>query len=148
MDTRRRSTLLMSVLALAAPVLALSAPSSSAGGGTVLVTSVAHGGGLAYDTAKLTAKAGKVTIIMHYPKLPAGTTGTPDPHNIAIKGPIVQQYGIATVAPHGVNVRGKVVRPGGTSVVTAILKPGVYEFYCSVDGHEADGMKGTLIVKK
>ena len=27
------------------------------------------------------------------------------------------------------------------------LKPGTYTFYCSVDGHEAAGMKGTLTVK-
>ena len=36
---------------------------------------------------------------------------------------------------------------GGTSTVTATLKPGTYTFYCSVDGHEAAGMKGTLTVK-
>jgi uncharacterized cupredoxin-like copper-binding protein len=27
------------------------------------------------------------------------------------------------------------------------LKPGSYEFYCQVPGHEAAGMKGTLTVK-
>jgi uncharacterized cupredoxin-like copper-binding protein len=30
--------------------------------------------------------------------------------------------------------------------VTANLKPGTYEFYCSVPGHEQAGMKGTLTV--
>jgi plastocyanin len=45
-------------------------------------------------------------------------------------------------------VRGKIVGPGGTSIVTAFLKPGVYEFYCSVSDHAEFGMKGTLIVKK
>ena len=35
---------------------------------------------------------------------------------------------------------------GGTSKVTADLKPGKYEFYCSVPGHEQAGMKGTLTV--
>ena len=39
------------------------------------------------------------------------------------------------------------VGQGGTSKVTANLKPGTYEFYCSVPGHEAGGMKGTLTVK-
>ena len=31
--------------------------------------------------------------------------------------------------------------------VLTVAKPGTYEFYCSVPGHETDGMKGTLIVK-
>jgi uncharacterized cupredoxin-like copper-binding protein len=40
-----------------------------------------------------------------------------------------------------------VVGSGGTSSFTATLKPGSYEFYCAVPGHEAGGMKGTLTVK-
>ena len=36
---------------------------------------------------------------------------------------------------------------GGTSKVSVNLKPGTYTFYCSVPGHEAGGMKGTLTVK-
>jgi uncharacterized cupredoxin-like copper-binding protein len=40
-----------------------------------------------------------------------------------------------------------VVGQGGKSVASADLKPGQYTFYCSVDGHEAAGMTGTLTVK-
>lgn len=57
------------------------------------------------------------------------------PHNVAIRG-------------NGVKKLGKVVLKGGTSTVTATLKPGRYLFYCSVAGHEAGGMKGTLVVLK
>jgi plastocyanin len=56
------------------------------------------------------------------------------PHDIAIRG-------------SGVSQVGKVVQNGGTSTVSETLKPGTYTFYCSVDGHEAAGMKGTLTVK-
>jgi plastocyanin len=36
---------------------------------------------------------------------------------------------------------------GGTKTATVDLEPGSYEFICSVPGHEAQGMKGTLEVK-
>ena len=56
------------------------------------------------------------------------------PHDIAVKG-------------SGVSQIGPVVSNGGVSTVTTTLSPGTYTFYCSVDGHEAAGMKGTLTVK-
>jgi uncharacterized cupredoxin-like copper-binding protein len=102
-------------------------------GGSALKVSADPTGDLAYTKKTLTAKAGKVTIVMAYPNNSA-TANAYTQHNIAIKG-------------HGVKVLGKPVYPGGTSTVTATLKPGVYEFYCSVPGHEAAGMKGTLVVK-
>ena len=36
----------------------------------------------------------------------------------------------------------------GQMQVTVTLKPGTYEFYCTVPGHEAGGMKGKLVVTK
>ncbi len=56
------------------------------------------------------------------------------PHDIAIKG-----AGVSQVGP--------VVTNGGVSTVAATLPPGKYEFYCSVDGHAAAGMRGTLTIK-
>jgi plastocyanin len=69
--------------------------------------------------------AGPVRLVM--------TNPSSVPHNIAIKG-------------NGVSVKGKEVRSGDRSVVTATLKSGSYEFYCSIDAHEQAGMKGTLVV--
>lgn len=83
-------------------------------------------GALAFDVEELTADAGTVTITMKNP--------SPVPHNIAVKG-------------NGVDDKGLVVLTGGTSTVSADLKPGTYTFYCSVPGHEAAGMTGTLVVK-
>jgi plastocyanin len=54
-------------------------------------------------------------------------------HNIAVK--------------NGTTEEGPVVGQGGTSRVSANLRPGEYVFFCSVPGHEEGGMKGTLTVK-
>ena len=42
---------------------------------------------------------------------------------------------------------GAEVSNGGTSKFSTKVKPGTYEFLCTVPGHEAGGMKGTLTVK-
>jgi plastocyanin len=83
-------------------------------------------GALAFDFNKATATAGSVTLVM--------PNQSPITHDISVKG-------------NGINQQGPRVGTGGTSKVTVNLKPGTYEFYCSVPGHEAGGMKGTLTVK-
>jgi uncharacterized cupredoxin-like copper-binding protein len=115
----RRMTLV--ILALACS-LAVAGVATSAT--TLKLTSDPHGA-LKFNKKVLRAKAGKVTIVMR--------NLAPLLHNIALKG-------------KGVNVKGKIVAKGKSSVVTATLKKGRYTFYCSVPGHEAAGMKGTLIV--
>ncbi len=82
-------------------------------------------GQLAFVTNTATASAGSVTFKM--------ANQSSSQHNIAIKGPVTGT--------------GQVVSKGGVSTFTATLKPGTYEFYCQVPGHEAGGMKGTLVVK-
>lgn len=57
-------------------------------------------------------------------------------HNIAIEDSAGTKLGA-----------GKNVANGGTSKLTATLKPGKYIFLCTVPGHAAGGMKGTLTVK-
>ncbi|HEX3453116.1 MAG TPA: plastocyanin/azurin family copper-binding protein [Gaiellaceae bacterium] len=105
---------------------ALAAVSLAFAGSTTLFKISASKTSLAYNKKVLTAKTGKVTIVMTNPSFLS--------HDVAIKG-------------NGVRVKGKVVGKGGTSRVTANLKPGTYTFYCTVPGHEAAGMKGKLIVK-
>jgi plastocyanin len=101
-----------------------SATTTSSGGGTQLALA-ADPSQLKFDKSQLSAPAGKVTITM--------TNPSSLQHDVSIKG--------------GVNVQGNVVGQGGKSVASADLKPGQYTFYCSVDGHEAAGMTGTLTVK-
>ena len=94
------------------------------GGGGQQLSLQADPSQLKFNTKKLSAKAGKVTITMTNP---SGLQ-----HNIALKG--------------GVSAQGPIVGQGGKSVVSTTLKPGKYTFYCAVDGHEAAGMNGELDV--
>lgn len=84
-------------------------------------------GQLAFVANKASATKGAVTLVM---KNPATVQ-----HNIAIK------QGSTVVG------KGPIVGKGGTSTFKATLKPGSYEFFCEVQGHEAGGMKGALTVR-
>jgi plastocyanin len=130
----KRRTLAL-CLALAALILALAAcgggdddgePAGNGGGdGAALELVAGPGDELKFDQTSLEAAAGEVTITM----VNEGDL----PHNVAIKG-------------NDVDEKGEIVQNGGTSTVTATLEPGEYTFYCSVPGHEAGGMTGTLTV--
>jgi uncharacterized cupredoxin-like copper-binding protein len=102
--------------------------SSGGGGGgassTVKLTAD-PGGALKFDTTKLTAKAGKVTVVMDNP--------SSTPHAVEVEG-------------NGVEQETKTLT-GGTAKMTVDLKAGKYEFYCPVDGHRQAGMEGTLTVQ-
>jgi plastocyanin len=102
-------------------------PAATGGNGeaTTLENPADASGQLAFQKDTLTAPAGEVTLVMENPSSLE--------HDIAIKG-------------NGVDEKGETVGQGGTSEVTANLEAGEYEFYCSVPGHEAAGMKGTLTV--
>jgi uncharacterized cupredoxin-like copper-binding protein len=40
----------------------------------------------------------------------------------------------------------KLIQPGGNATLTVTLKPGTYELYCTVPGHEAAGMRLNITV--
>jgi uncharacterized cupredoxin-like copper-binding protein len=102
-------------------------PSGGGGGaGSNLTISADPSGALKFNKSALSAKSGRVTIKMDNP--------SPVEHAVSIKG-------------NGVDAGGNTVGKGGVSTATANLKPGKYEFFCPVDGHEQAGMKGTLTVK-
>jgi plastocyanin len=96
------------------------------GGGPTLTLSADPGGELSFDTEALETPAGQLTIQMENP--------SSVPHNVSIEG-------------RGVDEEGRTVGQGGTSTVTAELRPGEYAFYCSVAGHREGGMEGTLTVR-
>jgi plastocyanin len=99
--------------------------SSPAAAETKLSLAADPGGQLSYDTDKLTAKAGKVTITM--------ANASPVEHDVAI-------------AEGGKVLGSTPAFVGGSKTVTVTLKPGSYKFYCTVPGHRQAGMEGTLTV--
>jgi mono/diheme cytochrome c family protein len=84
-------------------------------------------GALAFASTKATAPPGPLEVLSPNP--------SPIEHNIAI-----EQTG-------GEVVEGNVVGTGGTSQLQANLKPGKYEFLCTVPGHAEGGMRGELTVR-
>jgi uncharacterized cupredoxin-like copper-binding protein len=101
-------------------------PAAGASGGKTLNLEADPNGALSFNKTSLAAKAGTVKIVM---KNPSSLQ-----HDVAITG-------------NGVDEKGATVSNGGTSTVSADLKPGKYTFYCSVDSHRQAGMEGTLTVK-
>jgi uncharacterized cupredoxin-like copper-binding protein len=80
-------------------------------------------GQLAFVTNKAAGTKGQITVKMQ------NKSGTP--HDIVIDG----------------KGAGKEVTNGGISSFSANFPAGKYQFYCSVPGHKAAGMVGTLTVK-
>ncbi len=83
-------------------------------------------GALAFTAKRATSPSGALELVMDNP--------ASIEHNIAVRG-------------GGLDKKGNVVPKGGTSRVAVSLKPGKYQFYCSVPGHEEGGMDGELTVK-
>jgi plastocyanin len=84
-------------------------------------------GALAFASTRAEASPGTVAIL--------SMNESPTPHNIALR------------RPGGEVVEGPVVETGGTSRLEADLRPGRYQFVCTVPGHEEGGMKGQLTVR-
>ena len=100
--------------------------SGGKGPGTNLMLSADPSGALKFDKTSLSAKPGKVTIVMDNP--------SDVPHAVEIEG-------------EGVEEEGETVGKGGVSKVSADLKAGEYEYYCPVGNHADAGMEGTLTVR-
>jgi plastocyanin len=96
------------------------------GGGSTVKVAADPSGALKFDTTSLEATAGKVTIDF--------TNDSSISHDVKIEG-------------NGVSGEGTDEVSGGSTSATVDLQAGTYTFYCSVDGHRAAGMEGTLVVK-
>jgi plastocyanin/mono/diheme cytochrome c family protein len=102
-------------------------PLPSAGVSSTIKASADPTGQLAYQQTSLSAKAGNVTVDF--------TNQAPLQHDFCLQQGS-KQLGCTSV-----------IQGASASKTFNGLKAGSYTFYCSVDGHEAAGMKGTLTVK-
>ncbi len=101
----------------------------SAGGGSTVDISADPSGQLAFQQKSATAKAGDVTVSF--------TNDSSLTHDVCVE-------------PQGSEDElGCTDQISGSTASKDLgnLKPGTYTYYCSVDGHEAAGMTGTLTVK-
>ena len=105
-----------------------STSSAATGASSTLTDSADPSGALKFTKSTLTAKAGTVTINF--------TNSSPLAHNFTV------QQGTS-----GAVVGATPTFMGGTKTLTLKLKAGTYTFYCSVPGHRAAGMQGTLTVQ-
>ena len=89
----------------------------------VLTIPAVESGASRFESTRAIAEAGSIEFVMPNP--------SPVQHNIALAG----------------GEAGEVVGTGGESRFTANLKPGEYEYLCTVPGHAEGGMKGTVTVE-
>ena len=103
------------------------APSSSSASSSLSIAADPSGA-LKFTKSSLTAKAGTITISF--------TNSSPLAHNLTV------QQGTS-----GPVLGATPTFMGGTKTLKLTLKAGTYTFYCSVPGHRAAGMQGTLTVQ-
>jgi plastocyanin len=96
------------------------------GGGSSLTQAADPSGQLRFEKQTLTARAGTVSIEF--------TNRSPLPHNL-------------TIAAGGRVLGATPTFDGGSKRLQLRLRPGTYQFFCSVPGHREAGMQGTLVVR-
>ena len=136
--TRRALAL---VLVLTASVLALSAcGGGSSSSSTTPASTSGGGGGGGGSTVKISAD-------------PSGALKFEQTDVSATAGSITIDFTNMSSLPHDVKIEGNGASGGtdeitdSSTTATVDLEPGTYTFFCSVDGHRAAGMEGTLTVK-
>jgi len=102
-------------------------PAATSGAGQHLSLDANPEGQLKYNTTALTAKAGAVSIDF--------SNSSPLAHNVTVASSSGEVVGATPTFT------------GGSKTLSLTVKPGTYKFYCTVPGHRAAGMEGTLTVQ-
>lgn len=113
--------LVAAVAVLVIPAVGVAAPAAAPS----VVRVAALKSGLRFNASVLRARHGRIRIVF--------TNRSSLKHDVLVESGEHELGGT------------KVIGRGVTSV-TLTLKPGTYNFYCSVPGHEDAGMKGRLVV--
>ena len=97
------------------------------GGGETISLSADPSGALAYEQTSLSAQAGNDTIDFDNP----ASIG----HDVCVEDSSGSEVGCSDIVTQS------------KTTLSVNLKAGDYTYFCSVDGHRAAGMEGTLTVK-
>ena len=97
------------------------------GGGEAISLSADPSGAFAYEQTSLSAQAGNDTIDFDNP--------APIGHDVCVEDSSGNEVGCSDVITQS------------KTTLPVDLKAGDYTYFCSVDGHRAAGMEGTLTVK-
>jgi plastocyanin len=97
------------------------------GGGETISLSADPSGAFAYEQTSLSAQAGNDTIDFDNP--------APIGHDVCVEDSSGNEVGCSEIITQS------------KTTLSVDLKAGDYTYFCSVDGHRAGGMEGTLTVK-
>ena len=116
--------LLLGLISVAALAAAIGSTALAASPNVVHLSAPASGM-MRYDQKVVRTHAGRIKIVF--------LNRSPLQHNVNVEHGETEFGKSATIAK-------------GTTTFFVTLKAGTYNFYCSVPGHEAAGMRGSLIV--
>jgi uncharacterized cupredoxin-like copper-binding protein len=121
-------------------VLGHESKEAKAGGGqTTSTSSTAQTSTTSSAAQKVAVQEKEFKITLPSPTLKAGSYEF-EAHNV---GKIAHDL---VIKGNGVDAKTPVYPPGQTETLKVTLKPGKYDFYCSVPGHKAAGMNVTVTV--
>jgi plastocyanin len=103
-------------------------PTESSDSGQKLALSADPNGDLKYTTDKLNANAGNITIAL--------TNESSVPHDVAVEDSSGSEIG-----------KSDEVTQANTDLALQDVDAGSYTFFCTLPGHKAAGMEGTLTVR-
>jgi plastocyanin len=120
-----------------------STSSSSGGAGAPATTSSSKSSGPASSSQPLQVAAAPSGRLAYIPKVLRSKSGKV---TIDFTNDSLLLHNLTIASKNGKVLGATPTFQGGTQVLTIKLKPGTYTFYCTVPGHRAAGMQGTLIV--
>ena len=141
----------ISTLALAVGALAVAGCGSSKSSSSSTTPAAPAPSTTSSSTPSAPAGASKLTVaanpqgqLKFEPSTMSGTAGTV---SIDFTNSSSVEHNFTLANSSGAQVGATPTFQGGSKTLTVSLKPGTYKFYCTVPGHRAAGMEGTLTLQ-